>query len=37
MTLRLLSAALAAVVLAAAASAQGPLQQKIHYTINVPH
>jgi hypothetical protein len=33
----MLTAALAAVVLSAAAYAQGPLQQKIHYTINVAH
>ena len=39
MTPRMLGAALAAVVLAASvtAFAQGPMQQKIHYTINVSH
>ena len=37
MTKRTLSAALVALALAAAAYAQGPLQQKVHYTINVPH
>ena len=41
MTSRTLGAALAAVLVAAAAAplalAQGPLQQKVHYTINVSH
>jgi hypothetical protein len=37
MTKRTLSAALVALALAAVAYAQGPLQQKVHYTINVPH